>query len=545
MREILTHCGRVRTGKRHFAAKYGGWKLALSMLTIVCTLLRSYENASTSYSHCLRGVGSLRQHDYKVPCQHPSCQPGLLSPPLVSGGTCRAEAGANYRYPKGNKMKTLSLVGTAICSLLVAVDAASAQSTNFVLSATLAVGNDPRSVVAVDVNGDGKVDLVCANAGVYPFIGTLTVLTNDGNGGFGFNATLSVGARPSCVVAADINGDGNPDLISANSWDGTLTVLTNDGTGIFGSNATLNVGSQPVSLVAVDVNGDGKPDLVTGNSGGTLTVLTNNGSGIFGFNATLSATYDASVVAADFNGDLRPDLACVNSGNGGRMMVLMNNGSGVFTSNQMLNAGSYLSCVTAADINGDGKVDLICASAIPFYLNGLMVFTNIGSGFFGYNSNAIPFAITGLSWVSAADVNKDGKVDLICANHYGNTLMVLTNNGNGIFGSNATLNLGSSVACVIAADVNGDGKPDLISANGNGSLTVLTNATVIPVPPLNIVPVGNQVALFWPVAPQNFILQTATNLASTNWTAVTNGTQNICVTLTNLSPAAFFRLQMQ
>ena len=80
--------------------------------------------------------------------------------------------------------------------------------------------------------------------------------------------------------------------------------------------------------------------------------------------------------------------------------------------------------------------------------------------------------------IAVADVNGDGKADLICANYYGNSLSVLTNNGSGGFGhSNATYAVGSGRVCVTAADVNGDGKVDLISANqsADNTLTVLTN----------------------------------------------------------------------
>ena len=66
-----------------------------------------------------------------------------------------------------------------------------------------------RSVTAADVNGDGKVDLICANEGD----STLSVLTNNGSGGFVLAAIYPVDSGPSCVVAADVNGDGKVDLI--------------------------------------------------------------------------------------------------------------------------------------------------------------------------------------------------------------------------------------------------------------------------------------------------------------------------------------------
>ena len=135
---------------------------------------------------------------------------------------------------------------------------------SFAPGITLNVGPNPYSVVAVDVNGDGKLDLISANAGA----DTLTVLTNNGNAVFGSNATLSVGSEPFSVVAADVNGDGKPDLICANYNSSTLTVLTNNGSGGFGFSATLALpaGSGPYYVTAADINGDGKPDLISSDS---------------------------------------------------------------------------------------------------------------------------------------------------------------------------------------------------------------------------------------------------------------------------------------
>jgi hypothetical protein len=166
----------------------------------------------------------------------------------------------------------------------------------FVLSSSPGVGNNPISVAAF-TNVDGSVDLVCANAND----NTLTLLTNNGSGVFGSNATINVPAYPSAVAAVDVNGDGKVDLICASINTSTLTLLTNNGSGGFGSNATYNVGSYPTQIITADVNHDGKPDLICANFGNSvqssLTVLTNNGSGGFAPDTTVNVGNTSGVEA--------------------------------------------------------------------------------------------------------------------------------------------------------------------------------------------------------------------------------------------------------
>src|SRR5580698_7031257 len=120
-----------------------------------------------------------------------------------------------------------------------------AQEPNFVLSSSPGVGQSPYAVCAADVNGDGKLDLISADN----YSGTLTVLTNDGSGGFVLAFTHHVGP-PASLCVADVNGDGKVDLICAdlglnNSFLNTLTIMTNDGTGAFALASTLIVGEGP------------------------------------------------------------------------------------------------------------------------------------------------------------------------------------------------------------------------------------------------------------------------------------------------------------
>ena len=336
------------------------------------------------------------------------------------------------------------------------------------------VGSVPHFAMPVDVNRDGWADLISAN-----YSGNnLSVLTNNGRGGFVLAGTHAVGTSPNWVAAADANQDGWADLIGANSGAGTLTVLTNNGRGGFALAATLTVGNSPRAVVAADVNGDGWADLISANTGdGTLTVLTNNGAGGFRLASTPTVGIQPyAVTAADVNSDGRVDLISANF-MGNTLTVLTNNGSGGFVLAASPAVGTRPYSVVAVDVNGDGKLDLISANAAD---GTLTVLTNNGSGGFA-SAATLTVGRTPIS-VAAADVNRDGWVDLISANYGDNTLLVLTNNRLGGFVAASTNSVGTGPWGVAAADVNGDGQIDLIAANGtDNTLSVLLNTQPPPV----------------------------------------------------------------
>ncbi len=343
------------------------------------------------------------------------------------------------------------------------------QSGDFVLNATFSVGNSPSTILAVDVNGEGKLDLVSANYAA----NTLSVLTNNGSGGFVLSSSPAVGS-PQSIAAADVNGDGKMDLIVVNYAANTLSVLTNNGSGGFVLSSSPAVGAGPFWVTVADVNGDGKMDLITANfTANTLTVLTNNGSGGFVLSSSPAVgNGPRSVVAADVNGDGKMDLISANY-TASTLTVLTNNGSGGFVLSTSLTVGAQPQSVTAADVNGDGKMDLISAN---YGAGSLSVLTNNGSGGFVLASSPAvggqPISVT------AADVNGDGKLDLISANFAANNLSVLINKGGGVFALGSTLNVGVKPESVVAADVNGDGKVDLICANSfDNTLSVFFNNT--------------------------------------------------------------------
>jgi hypothetical protein len=136
-------------------------------------------------------------------------------------------------------------------------------------------------VAAADVNGDGRPDLLVATAN------SVSVLLNQTAPGaatpsFGPAVNFGAGSGPASVAAADVNGDGRPDLVVANQGSNTVSVLLNQTAPgamppSFAAAVSSAVGSGPVAVAAADVNGDGCPDLLAANSGANnASVLLNS-----------------------------------------------------------------------------------------------------------------------------------------------------------------------------------------------------------------------------------------------------------------------------
>jgi hypothetical protein len=336
-----------------------------------------------------------------------------------------------------------------------------------------AVGSTPDSVAVADLNGDGKLDLIIANAGS----NTVSVLLGNGAGGFASAISFNVGAGPASVAVGDLNGDGKLDLAVANTGSSTVSVLLGNGAGSFGARSDFATGAAPNSVAIGDLNGDGKPDLVVGTSepdavfGKDISVLLGTGNGSFGdaMNTRAGSSPRAATIA-DLNGDGNLDVI-VGSTLAGSIVVLSGDGAGGFSSTRQIGVGQEKAVAFAVgDLNGDGNADIVVVGD-PSGAGGGVVHVLLGDSAGGFGPATFhSLSVSSPNSVAIGDLNGDGKVDLAVGDAGGN-IVLLNGNGDGTFQPATKFVTGNGTNSVVSGDFNGDGKLDLAVAAGTASGT--------------------------------------------------------------------------
>jgi hypothetical protein len=263
-------------------------------------------------------------------------------------------------------------------------------------------GSESDGVAIGDFNGDSRPDLAVTNREG----DNISVLLGTGGGSFGAATTYGTGDRATSIVATDLTNDGILDLAVANQYGYSISFLRGIGDGTFATPVNISV-NFPKCVTAADLNGDGNMDLVHGTATG-FGVLLGQGTGAF---APLSGgsleqySFPQSIATGDLDGDGLVDLVVVDQFYD-KVWVYRGHGDGTFGVPTSIEPLSYPESASIADLNGDGKLDLavgLSGSVAVFYGNGDGTFqARLG---FGSKGNVYGLAI--------ADFNGDGRIDMV------------------------------------------------------------------------------------------------------------------------------------
>ncbi|MBZ5715829.1 VCBS repeat-containing protein [Nannocystis pusilla] len=265
------------------------------------------------------------------------------------------------------------------------------------------------------------------------------------------------------VVVADFDGDGDPDIVSADGLNEQLHVLANDGDGTF-TDTTYPTLPRPTSVLAADFDGDGEIDLATLHEEGEVLIQLNLGGGTYGPGAVENSQSEdhplRPFVTGDIDGDGDLDLL-VTAYMSDLVIALPNDGDGNFAAPKATPVGDRPTSLALADFDQDGNLDLAVGHGDP-----LSVGIHRGAGGGDFAAEVEYVVDLGGDWhnITVADLDADGHLDIASTDPEGD-IYTLRNLGDGTFVPHGHFLGGSRSIAIAVADADVDGRPDLLVSN--------------------------------------------------------------------------------
>jgi RHS repeat-associated protein len=348
------------------------------------------------------------------------------------------------------------------------------------------VVSQPVTVQLVDLNEDGKLDIITANTvtNSYAFLDrSISVFLSNGDGTFNPRLDYAIGVNASKMLVSDLTGDGHVDVVLVDPVKGESTFLQGDGTGQFKPlpGGDYNVG---ISAAIGDINGDGANDVVSVNAYeqyGRINNLYNLKNGNYSNGAYSYGPSLSGVLLADINGDRRLETI-VKTRNFG--VIEVNPTNSILTGDLYYYSRSGFSDTDGnwktADLNNDGYQDLIVVDGDVSVFLGRAdgKFENDGRG----NANQIYSFSSIAAGVDIADLNGDQILDIVTTAWGTNKTNILYGKGDGTFTQNLPeydlASLGVTGLSTVG-DLNNDGNVDLITTDpyGSGNISILLGKT--------------------------------------------------------------------
>ncbi|MEO7311657.1 MAG: FG-GAP-like repeat-containing protein [Chitinophagaceae bacterium] len=396
-----------------------------------------------------------------------------------------------------------------------------AGSVSFAAKLTFTSGTSPFCIASGDIDGDGKADLVTANSAS----NNISILRNTstlGNITFAPKTDVSSGNNPESCAIGDFDGDGKPDVATANYAVNTVSIIRNTSSAGFVSFAVKTdfpAAGSPRGLGIGDINGDGKADLAIATN--NLTVITYKNISAPGTVTliepitTPTGGNSKSVAIGDLDGDSKPDLSVANFNSGNLSFIQQENIPPTITSisptsgavgSSVVISGTNFSLTPAQNVVNFGATKATVTAATATSLTAtvplgstyqLLSVTNLSSGLTAFSDKAFNVTLAGSTAfkpkqdlpVSAnpnsvviGDLDGDGKPDLAMVNSSATPVTVIRNTSAGgvvSFAPKQDFGTGTTINSVTIGDLNGDGKPDLaVTSQGSHTVEIYRNTSV-------------------------------------------------------------------